>query len=128
MSDTSIMTFSADTVPDLFAAIDGGHTDRVALFVHDDLELVFGNSEPAHGMDGFTDVLTHFMTLIKAMRHEIHHVWSADGGKVVIAAMTVHYTRMDDAIVSVPCCNVFHVDGGRIRHYQVYVDAGPVLA
>ena len=36
-------------------------------------------------------------------------------------------TRLDGSVVSVPCCNVFRLDGGLIAQYRVYIDIGPVF-
>lgn len=47
---------------------------------------------------------------------------------MVAASMTLHYTRSDMVTVSLPCCNIVHIDDGLICRYQVYVDITPVFA
>jgi ketosteroid isomerase-like protein len=88
-----------------------------------------GNQPPIHGVGAFRDLYTQVTGSLGGIRHELHDVWTAaelDGIRIV--RMTVHYTRLDGQVVSVPCCNVFRVRDGAISEYDVFVDMSPVFA
>jgi ketosteroid isomerase-like protein len=56
-------------------------------------------------------------------------LWQVAGNPdIVIAEMTVHYSRLDGTSVSLPCCNVFRTHDGAIADYQIYMDVNPVFA
>ncbi|MEA2564875.1 MAG: hypothetical protein QOD49_52, partial [Actinomycetota bacterium] len=62
-------------------------------------------------------------------RHEIHDIWhAAEDADVLIARMTVHYTRLDGSSIGLPCCNIFRMRGDLIADYRVYMDINPVFA
>lgn len=128
MQDTRKL-FSVEKVAELFAATDRFDVAVTSEFFHDDIEIVLGNNEPVRGKAGHARLSDQVKNLLKGIRHEIHDVWQAAGDdQTIIAAMTVHYTRLDDNVVSVPCSNIFRLEDGLIRHYQVYVDMAPVFA
>jgi ketosteroid isomerase-like protein len=91
--------------------------------------VLFGNFEPLTGAAAFTQLFGQFTSSLQAVRHEIHHIWPAASDlDVLIATMTVHYTRTDGRCVSLPCCNVFRMSGALIAEYHVYMDISPALA
>jgi ketosteroid isomerase-like protein len=49
-------------------------------------------------------------------------------GDAAIVEFNVHYTRLDGAVVTLPCCNVFRLRDGLIAEYRSYIDANPVYA
>jgi ketosteroid isomerase-like protein len=125
---TAKKILTAETVPDLFAAVDSGDADQVPAYFHDDVELVFGNNEPSHGVAGYAATNTAFMATLHSIRHEIHDVWAVENDTVVIAVMTVHYTKKDGTQISLPCTNLLRLEDGLIRHYQIYMDVNPLFA
>ena len=113
---------------DLFAVTDRGDLEAVVVYLHDDVQVVFGNNDPIRGKDAYKALYRQLTATLRGIRHQIHAVWhTAENTDLVIAAMTVHYTRLDERIVSVPCCNVLQLGDGLIRRYQVYLDIGPVF-
>jgi ketosteroid isomerase-like protein len=113
----------------LFAAIDGGDVDAVTATLHDDVIVRLGNGPPIHRSKAFTDLYAQLTSSISAIRHELHDVWTAAEDKAIrVVAMTVHYTRLDGDVVSVPCCNVLRLRDGAIAEYHVYIDLTPVFA
>ena len=113
----------------LFAAVDRRDGDAVLGFLTADVVLVFGNNDPMEGKARFEEAQRSFASLIGGLRHEIHDIWHAvEDSDVVIARMTVHYTRLDATGVSVPCCNIFRMSGDLVAEYRVYMDINPVFA
>ncbi|MHB8689994.1 MAG: nuclear transport factor 2 family protein [Solirubrobacteraceae bacterium] len=113
----------------LFNAIDQGDVDAMAAFLRDDLVARLGNQPPLHGAQAFKDLYAQLTMSISGIRHELHDVWTAAGDEAIrVVRMTVHYTRLDGNVVSLPCCNTFRLRDGAIAEYQVYVDLTPVFA
>jgi ketosteroid isomerase-like protein len=120
---------STRNVAEMFAAIDRGDVDAVTAHFRDDVKIRLGNNDPVHGKDGFAAMLGQFTSSLKGVRHELHDAWhAAEDGNVLVVTLTVHYTRPDDRVVSLPCCNVFGLADGLVVHYQVYFDIGPVFS
>jgi ketosteroid isomerase-like protein len=113
----------------LFSALDNRDMDTFIGFLADDVVVHFGNSEPIQGTHEFVGLFASVMSALKAVKHDVNDVWQdAAEPTVLIARLTVHYTRADDLVVSLPVCNVFRLrDDGRIFEYRVYVDMAPVF-
>jgi ketosteroid isomerase-like protein len=116
-------------IRDYLAAVDQGDANAPLGFVTDDIAFSAGNAEPVHGKQNFGELGCQFTQSIKGVRHEIHDVWhAAEDADVLIARMTVHYTRLDGSGLSLPCCNVFRMSGELIAEFHVYIDMNPVFA
>ena len=107
--------------------MDSGDVDALCRRVTDDVRFQFGNAEVTAGISAFEAASRAFLQSIAAMRHELLDLWEAEGG-TVIAAMTVHYERLDGQKLSLPCCNLFSTRDGRVHDYRVYMDINPVFA
>jgi ketosteroid isomerase-like protein len=113
----------------VLAAIDAGELATATRHLCDDVTILFGNLEPLVGAAMFAQLFAQFGSSLQAVRHEIHDIWPvATDLDVLTAAMTVHYTRTDGRSVSLPCCNVFRMNGDLIAEYRVYMDISPALA
>ena len=113
----------------MYAASDSGNVEGLLERLSDEIVLVFGNSEPVHGKEAVKSTASQVTTRLKGVRHEIHDIWhAAEDADVLVARMTVHYTRLDGTIVSLPCCNVYRMNGDLIVDYRVYMDVNPVFA
>ena len=118
-----------DLVRTMFAAGDRGDVDGLLGFLTDDVVLVFGNAEPVKGKDAIKAQAGDFTSSLKGVRHEIHDIWqAAEDADVVISRMTVHYTRLDDSVVRVPCVNILRLSGDLVADYRIYIDVSPVAA
>jgi ketosteroid isomerase-like protein len=125
---TSRVTTEVDLVA-LFAAIDSGDVEGASALMHNDVVLRLGNQPAINGTDAFRDLFAEVMTSIAGIRHELLDVWTAaEDSAIRIVRMTVHYTRLDGEVVSVPCCNVLRLSAGAIAEYQVFIDMTPVFA
>lgn len=128
MTDTALQS-PADRVRSMFAASDGGDIDSMLGYLTDDVVLAFGNAEPVRGKAAVRAQAGQVTSQLKAVRHEIHDIWQArEDADAIVARMTVHYTRLDGSVVSLPCCNIFRLKGGRIADYRIYMDGNPVFA
>ena len=47
---------------------------------------------------------------------------------MVVAELLLHYTRLDEAKLTLPCCTVFRLRDGLIADYRIYMDISPMYA
>jgi ketosteroid isomerase-like protein len=128
MSDVSIQS-RKDIIRAMFAAGDSEDVDALLSFMTDDVQLVFANGDPIVGKSPFADAMRESRATLQSVRHEIHELWEvAEDAPVVVAEMTVHYTKRDATVVSLRCCNVFRMVGDRIADYRIYMDPSPLFA
>ena len=128
MSKTSNQS-RAGMIRTMFAASDSGNIDGMLSFLTDDVLLVFGNGDAVRGKAAVKAQARQVTSRLKGVRHEILGIWQVgDNADVVIAQMTVHYTRLDASTVSLPCCNIFRLSGDLIADYRIYMDVSPVFA
>jgi ketosteroid isomerase-like protein len=52
----------------------------------------------------------------------------SEHAQAIAVAPLHHYTRLDGAELTLPCCNVFRVRDGAVADYRVYMDIAPVYA
>jgi ketosteroid isomerase-like protein len=110
----------------IFTAFDAKDVEALAAWMTDDVRLQIGNTPTVNGKAGFVESLQVFFTSVANVRHTVTHV-SSDMD-AVIAELRVHYTRLDGAELTLPCCNVFRTRDGAVTDYRVYMDITPVYA
>jgi ketosteroid isomerase-like protein len=119
----------ADMIRTMFATSDSGNIDGLLGFLTDDVVLVFGNADAVRGKAAVEAQSRQVTSRLKGVRHEIHDIWQVgENADVVIARMTVHYSRLDGSIVSLPCCNIFRMRSDLVADYRIYMDVNPVFA
>ena len=112
----------------IFDALDKRDTEAFLGYMTEDVVAVAANAKPVVGKAAFEKLYTRYRDKIKSSHHEFENLWlAANDDSVVIAALRVHYTRMDDSTISLPCINVLRMEGPLCSRYMVYVDIGPAL-
>jgi limonene-1,2-epoxide hydrolase len=124
--DMTTLPQSLDLARDAAAALDAGDIAKLAALMTDDVRLQFGSQEPIVGKEAFIAAAEASLASVAGFQHEILAAW--DVGEAVVLEMTVHYRRLDGGEISLPCCNIFRLSGGRIADYRVYMDIAPVYA
>jgi ketosteroid isomerase-like protein len=116
----------SDQMRRIFATFDAKDVSALAGFMSDDVHLRLGNAEMVQGKTAFVDAVNAFLNSVAAVRHEILHVFT--DRDMAIVEFHVHYTRHDNNVVTIPCCNVFRLRDGLVAEYRSYIDATPVYA
>jgi len=118
-----------EVIHNLFTAVDDGDTATAAAMFAENIRFTFGNNLPVHGREEVEGTMRDFLANIAGIRHELTGLWQvASNSDIVVAEMTVHYSRLDGTSVSLPCCNVFRTHDCAIVDYQIYMDVNPVFA
>ena len=64
-------------VTNLFQALDTFDADTFASFLTDDAVFVFGNPESTRRKQAMREVVAHFFTSIRAIRHDLIETWTS---------------------------------------------------
>ncbi|MES2765051.1 MAG: nuclear transport factor 2 family protein [Bacteroidota bacterium] len=111
---------------ELFNAIDTMNTDKFASFIAEDGTLTFGNNPSVTGRENIHAVIDGFFKAIAGISHKVQNVLEADGH--VIMRGTSTYTRHDGSRLTTPFCNVFKMEGDKIKTYDIYIDLSQLFA
>ena len=111
---------------ELFAAVDSKDVARFMAFLEPDAQFRFGSNPAAVGTDAIRAAVEGFFAAIKALSHQVDHVWAHPGH--VICEGIVTYTHHDGRSVSMPFCNVLGMRDARVKDYLVYIDPAPLFA
>jgi ketosteroid isomerase-like protein len=112
----------------MFDALDRGDIEQMVRYMTDDVVTAFGNFPELNGKAAFHMMFRDVATSVSGVRHDIHDLWQVEqDADVLVARMTVAYTRRDGSTISLPCCNVFRMRASLVSHYSVYMDITPVL-
>jgi ketosteroid isomerase-like protein len=112
----------------MFDALDDGDIEQMVRYMTDDVVTTFGNFPELNGKSSFHSMFRDVALSVSTVRHDIHNLWQIESDPdVIVARMTVTYTRHDGQTISLPCCNVFRMRADLVSHYAVYMDISPVL-
>jgi ketosteroid isomerase-like protein len=94
----------------------------------DDVVTAFGNFPELDGKAAFHTMFRDVAKSVSGVRHDVHDLWHVEqDADMLVARMTVTYTRHDGSAISLPCCNIFRMRANLVSHYSVYMDISPVL-
>ena len=111
---------------DLFAAIDARNAERFVGFLTEDATFRFGSAPPVQGREAIRQAVGEFFATIAGLSHAVTNWLASDGALVCEGEVT--YTRHDGSTVTLPFADFFELDNGRISHYKIYMDIGPLYA
>ena len=118
-------------VSGVFHAMDSLDTAAVMKLFGEEPTLRFGNTDPAMGRDQVEAMVAGMFTLVAGLQHEITGVWTGTwpGGEVKSIESEVTYTRHDGSRVGpLPATTTLRLEGDRIKHYQIFMDASALFA
>lgn len=110
----------------LIDAIDAKDAAKFASYISEDGQFVYGSQPPVEGRAAIEEAVRALFESVKSLRHSLRRCWSMPG--TLLCEGSVTYTRLDGRQVTLPFLNVFDMEDGRIRRYQVFVDPGPLFA
>jgi ketosteroid isomerase-like protein len=112
----------------MFDALDCGDIEQMVRYMSDDVVTAFGNFPELNGKAAFHMMFGDVAKSVSGVRHDIHDLWQVEhDADVLVARMSVAYTRHDGSTISLPCCNVFRMRANLVSHYSVYMDITGVL-
>jgi len=116
---------TTDLVKRLFSRSEAFDAEGFITFFTDDPVYQFGNFDICFDKGAIKQSADNFFSQINAVYHEIKMMWEV--GDVVFVEMDVHYWRKDNSFVSLPCCDIFRIEGDKFSELRIFMDVNPVF-
>jgi limonene-1,2-epoxide hydrolase len=116
-----------ETVKKLLKLFEGMQVDEFLTYLTEDALYRFGNYPPAIGKSNIEQtVKASHMDQIKGISFDIKGMW--ESGDAVICEMEINYTKIDDSVLTLPCTDIFRMEGDKVKEMKVFMDASPLFA
>jgi limonene-1,2-epoxide hydrolase len=117
----------ADIIRRLIKLFEAMNVDEAIKMFTEDCSYRFGNYPAARGREGVRQSATStHLTAIKGVAFDIKGIW--ESGDVLVCEMEINYTKTDDSILTLPCTDVFRMEGNLIKDMRIYMDPSPLYA
>ena len=117
----------SEVIRRLIRLFEAMNVDEALLMFTEGARYRFGNYPPAVGREEIrTAATSSHLKAIKGCKFNIQDLW--EFGDVVVCEMEIDYIRIDDSILTLPCTDVFRMEGNRIKDMRIYMDPSPLVA
>jgi predicted ribosomally synthesized peptide with nif11-like leader len=116
---------NVDLVKRLFSRGEAFDSAGFITFFTDKPTYQFGNFEICLDKESIQKSADNFFSQISAVYHEIKVIW--EQGDLVFVEMDVLYWRKDGSLVSLPCTDIFRVEGDKFSELRIFMDVNPVF-
>jgi alkylhydroperoxidase/carboxymuconolactone decarboxylase family protein YurZ/catechol 2,3-dioxygenase-like lactoylglutathione lyase family enzyme len=116
---------NTDLVKRLFSRGEAFDSAGFVTFFTDTPVYQFGNFDVALDKESIRKSADAFFSKIDAVYHEIKMMWEV--GDVVFVEMDVMYWRKDGSMISLPCFDIFRVEGDKFSELRIFMDVNPVF-
>ena len=116
---------NTDLVKRLFSRGEAFDSEGFITFFTDSPVYQFGNFDVSLDKESIKQSANNFFSQITAVYHEIKVIW--EEGDLVFVEMDVSYWRKDGSMVSLPCFDIFRVEGDKFSELRIFMDVNPVF-
>lgn len=116
---------NVDLVKRLFSRGEAFDSEGFITFFTDTPVYQFGNFDVCLDKESIKRSADNFFSQIDAVYHEIKMIWEA--GDLVFVEMDVLYWRKDGSMISLPCTDIFRVEGDKFSELRIFMDVNPVF-
>jgi alkylhydroperoxidase/carboxymuconolactone decarboxylase family protein YurZ/catechol 2,3-dioxygenase-like lactoylglutathione lyase family enzyme/limonene-1,2-epoxide hydrolase len=116
---------TTDMVKRLFSRGEAFDSEGFITFFTDTPVYQFGNFDVCLDKAAIKKSADAFFSQISAVYHEIKMMWEI--GDVVFVEMDVTYWRKDGSVITLPCCDIFRVQGDKFSELRIFMDVNPVF-
>ncbi|MBC1222987.1 Nif11-like leader peptide family natural product precursor [Nostoc sp. UCD121] len=116
---------NVDLVKRLFSRGEAFDSEGFITFFTDSPVYQFGNFEVCLDKQSIKKSADNFFSQISAVYHEIKVIWEL--GDLVFVEMDVLYWRKDGSMISLPCTDIFRVEGQKFSELRIFMDVNPVF-
>ena len=116
---------SSALVKQLFSRGEAFDSEGFITFFTDDPVYQFGNFEPCLDKAAIRKSADNFFSNISGVYHDIKMMWEV--GDVVFVEMDVTYWRKDGSIITLPCFDIFRLEGNKFAELRIFMDVNPVF-
>nr|WP_322661716.1 AtaL-like protein [Dendronalium sp. ChiSLP03b]MDZ8206788.1 AtaL-like protein [Dendronalium sp. ChiSLP03b] len=116
---------TTDLVKCLFSRGEAFDSEGFITFFTDTPVYQFGNFDVCLDKAAIKKSADAFFSQISAVYHEIKMMWEI--ADVVFVEMDVTYWRKDGSVITLPCCDIFRVEGDKFSELRIFMDVNPVF-
>jgi predicted SnoaL-like aldol condensation-catalyzing enzyme len=116
---------NVDLVKRLFSRGEAFDSEGFITFFTDTPVYQFGNFNVCLDKASIKQSADNFFSQIDAVYHEIKMMWEV--GDLVFVEMDVLYWRKDGSMISLPCTDIFRVQGDKFSELRIFMDVNPVF-
>ncbi|VEP13022.1 Ethyl tert-butyl ether degradation EthD [Hyella patelloides LEGE 07179] len=122
---TQLQGKNIDLVKRLFSRGEAFDSAGFITFFTDKPLYQFGNFEICFDKPAIRQSADNFFSQINAVYHDIKMMREVDD--VVFVEMDVTYWRKDNSVITLPCCDIFRVEGDKFSELRIFMDVAPVF-
>ncbi|MGK7312271.1 MAG: nuclear transport factor 2 family protein [Candidatus Longimicrobiales bacterium M2_2A_002] len=104
--------------------VDAGDAEGFVSYLTDDATFKWGARDAVHGNDAVREFVDAFLDMFDGTQHVLTE--TLEHGDTRVCRGTVTYFTRDGREIPTPFCNVFHMEGDKIRDYLIYIDPSPL--
>lgn len=117
----------SEVIRRLIRLFEAMNVDEALTMFTEDARYRFGNYPAAVGREDIRKAATaSHLEAIKGVRFNIQGLW--EFGDVLVCEMEIEYIRTDDSVLTLPCTDVFRMEGNQIKDMRIYMDPSPLFA
>ncbi len=116
---------NVDLVKRLFSRGEAFDAEGFVTFFTDNPVYQFGNFDVCLDKQSIKQSAENFFSQINAVYHEIKMMWEV--GDLVFVEMNVTYWRKDNSEISLPCTDIFRIEGDKFSELRIFMDVNPVF-
>jgi catechol 2,3-dioxygenase-like lactoylglutathione lyase family enzyme len=116
---------TTDLVKRLFSRGEAFDSEGFINFFTDTPIYQFGNFDVCFDKAAIKKSADAFFNGISAVYHDIKMIWEV--GDVVFVEMDVSYWRKDGSVITLPCSDIFRVEGDKFSELRIFMDVNPVF-
>jgi limonene-1,2-epoxide hydrolase len=116
---------STELVLRLFSRGEAFDSEGFVEFFTEACVYQFGNLPICYDKATMLESSRWFFRNVTAVYHDIKAIWEIN--ECVMVEMDVWYWRLDGSLVSLPCSDIFRVDGSKFRELRIFMDVDPVF-
>lgn len=110
----------------ILEAVDRKDSEGFVAYLTDDATFKWGANPAVKGNPAIRDYVDAFLAMFEGTRHVLTE--TLEKGDTRVCRGEVTYIMQDGREIPTPFCNVFHMDGEKIRDYLIYIDPSPLNA
>ena len=108
----------------ILETVDAKDSEGFVSFLTDDATFKWGARPAVEGTDAIKDYVDAFLDMFDGTRHVV--LETLESGDTRVCRGEVTYLMKDGREIPTPVCNIFHMDGDRIRDYLIHIDPSPL--
>jgi len=115
-----------ESVQSAYAAVEQNDIETYVTYFTEDCSYKVGNFEPVLGHDGIRALAAPLVEMFSSVTHDVKSLWEV--GDTVFCEMDITYSRKDGKVAVIPCVDIIHFAGDKVKELKAYLDPTPAFS